>query len=39
MQGSILVAEDELLPRKNICRVLEEEGLIRFMKPLMGPRQ
>jgi DNA-binding NtrC family response regulator len=26
MQGSILVAEDELLPRKNICRVLEEEG-------------
>jgi DNA-binding NtrC family response regulator len=26
MQGNILVAEDELLPRKNICRVLEEEG-------------
>lgn len=26
MQASILVAEDELLPRKNICRVLEEEG-------------
>ena len=26
MQGSILVAEDELLPRKNICRVLGEEG-------------
>jgi two-component system response regulator PilR (NtrC family) len=26
MQGSILVAEDEVLPRKNICRVLEEEG-------------
>ena len=26
MQGNILIAEDELLPRKNICRVLEEEG-------------
>ena len=26
MQGNILVAEDELLPRKNICRVLEDEG-------------
>jgi len=26
MQGTILIAEDELLPRKNICRVLEEEG-------------
>jgi two-component system response regulator PilR (NtrC family) len=26
MQGNILVAEDELIPRKNICRVLEEEG-------------
>ena len=26
MQGNILVAEDELLPRKNISRVLEDEG-------------
>ena len=26
MQGNILVAEDELLARKNICRVLEDEG-------------
>lgn len=26
MQGNILIAEDELLPRKNICRVLEDEG-------------
>jgi DNA-binding NtrC family response regulator len=26
MIGTILVAEDEALPRKNICRVLREEG-------------
>jgi DNA-binding NtrC family response regulator len=26
MAGTILVAEDEALPRKNICRVLAEEG-------------
>ncbi|MDP9129301.1 MAG: sigma-54 dependent transcriptional regulator [Candidatus Binatota bacterium] len=26
MQGNILVAEDELLARKNICRVLVDEG-------------
>ena len=26
MKGTILIAEDELLPRKNICQVLEEEG-------------
>src|SRR5262249_6721318 len=26
MDGTILVAEDEALPRKNICRVLAEEG-------------
>ena len=39
MQGNILVAEDELLPRKNICRVLEDEGYIKFMKPPTGTRQ
>jgi len=26
MAGTILIAEDEALPRKNICRVLAEEG-------------
>ena len=26
MTGTILVAEDETIPRKNICRVLDEEG-------------
>src|SRR6185295_4959426 len=26
MQGTILIAEDESLPRKNICQLLEEEG-------------
>jgi two-component system response regulator PilR (NtrC family) len=26
MAGTILIAEDEALPRKNICRVLTEEG-------------
>ena len=26
MTGTILVAEDETIPRKNICRVLHEEG-------------
>lgn len=26
MVGTILIAEDEALPRKNICRVLAEEG-------------
>ena len=36
MQGSILVAEDELLPRKNICRVLEEEGLYQIHEAADG---
>ena len=26
MQGTILIAEDESLPRRNICQLLEEEG-------------
>jgi len=26
MRGTILIAEDESLPRKNICQLLEEEG-------------
>jgi len=36
MQGNILVAEDELLPRKNICRVLEEEGLYQVHEAADG---
>ena len=36
MQGNILVAEDELLPRKNICRVLEEEGLYQIHEAADG---